>query len=347
MSSNYGIARAWLMASVILFGVLVACRGSSADSPAPNPGVAHAPASASPSDTAQKPASPAASATVSAHGFSGDRAFDQVAKLVGFGPRPPASDAIHKTQEYIIGQLHDFGCKVDTDDFTAPTPIGRLAMKNIVAKIPGTGSNIILMATHYDTDTLDPDDRKMTNFVGADDGGSSTGLMLEMARVLCGKPQAANIWIAFLDGEEAVQHWNIKTDSVYGSRELAAKLAVSGDLARVKAFILADLVGGKRSHMKPEANSTSWLVDIVWATAARLGHQDIFPRDPIGQIEDDHIPFMDRKVPVVDIIDLDTTNDVAYWHTPQDTLDKISAKTLQVVGDVILASLPDIIKHNR
>lgn len=288
-----------------------------------------------------------AAKTPAAQGFSGQNAFEQVAKLVAFGPRPPASDAIHRTQDYIIGQLRGFGCTVDTDDFHAPTPVGNLAMKNIVVKIKGASPNIILMATHYDTDTLDPDDRKLTNFVGADDGGSSTGLMLEMARVLCGKPQTATIWIAFLDGEEALRHWDLKTDSVYGSRELAAKLAVSGELSRVKAFVLADLVGGKNLHIKREANSTPWLTEIVWSTAARLGHQDLFPSDTVGGIEDDHMPFAERKVPVVDIIDLDIANDVPYWHTPQDTLDKISPHSLQVVGDVILASLPEIARHIR
>jgi Zn-dependent M28 family amino/carboxypeptidase len=171
--------------------------------------------------------------------------------------------------------------------------------------------------------------------------------MMEMARVLCGKPQPATIWIAFLDGEEALQHWNLKTDSVYGSRELAATLANSGELSHVKAFVLADLVGGKNLHIKREANSTPWLTDIVWSTAARLGYQDFFPSDTVGGIEDDHMPFVERKVPAVDIIDLDVQNDVTYWHTPQDTLDKISPRSLQIVGDVILASLPEIAKHIR
>jgi glutaminyl-peptide cyclotransferase len=278
-------------------------------------------------------------------GFSGDRAFEFVAKQVAFGPRPPDTEAIRRTQEYILGELRGFGCTVETDDFHAPTPVGRLAMKNIVVKIKGASPNIILMATHYDTDTLDPNDKKLTNFVGADDAGSSTGLMMEMARILCGKPQTATIWIAFLDGEEALQHWNLQTDSVYGSRELAAKLAVSGDLAHVKAFVLADLVGGKNLHIKRESNSTPWLTDIVWATAARLGHQNIFVPESVGGIEDDHMPFVERKIPAVDIIDLDTTNDVSYWHTPQDTLDKISPRSLQIVGDVILASLPEIARH--
>lgn len=319
---------------------LVSCKGSSADQPA---AAATAPASATASvQPAPQPTCP----TPPPATFSGDCAFDQVAKQVSFGPRPPASDAIHRTQDYMISQLKSFGCAVDTHDFHASTPVGSVAMKNIVAKIPGSSPNIILLATHYDTDTVGPPPqlRKMTNFVGADDAGSSTGLMLEMARVLCGKPQAATIWIAFFDGEEALVDWS-DTDSVYGSREMAATMALSGDLARVKAFVLADLVGGKNFHVKRDSETTQWLQDIIWSTAARLGHEDLFLSVHGDGMEDDHLPWKARKVPTVDIMDLDISGDVNYWHTEQDTLDKISPKTLQAVGDVIFASLPEIAKR--
>jgi glutaminyl-peptide cyclotransferase len=280
----------------------------------------------------------------SATGFSGDRAYDFVAKQVAFGPRPPDTDAIRKTQDYIIGQLKSFGCQVDSDDFHANTPNGRLAMKNIVAKIPGKSPNIILLGTHYDTDTIDAHDQKMTNFVGADDGGSSTGVMLEIARVLCGKPQLATIWIAFFDGEEAFKHWS-ETDSCFGSREMAAKLAASGELTRVKAFVLADLVGYKDLRIKQEGNSTPWLADIVWGSAVHLGQTEFFNADKVGPIEDDHLPFVHRNVPSLDVIGDVWEYPHVYWHTPQDTLDKISPRSLQAVGDVILNSLPEIANH--
>jgi glutaminyl-peptide cyclotransferase len=325
-------------AMLMLLLTLVSCKGSSADAnatAASTPAPAAATVAAMPAPTCKTP--PPAT-------FSGDCAFDQVAAQVGFGPRPPASDAIHRTQDYIIGQLKGFGCAVDTHDFHASTPVGSVAMKNIVAKIPGSSPNIILLATHYDTDTLDPQHKKMANFVGADDAGSSTGLMIEMARVLCGKPQPATIWIAFFDGEEALVNWT-DSDSVYGSREMAATMALSGDLARVKAFVLADLVGGKNFHAKRDSETSQWLQDIVWDTAARLGHKDLFISEHGDGMEDDHLPWKARKVPTVDIIDLDIAGDVSYWHTEQDSLDKISPKTLQAVGDVIYASLPEIAKR--
>jgi hypothetical protein len=318
---------------------LVSCKGSSADQNAATT------APATPAAVSQQTPAPTCK-TPPPQTFSGDCAFDQVAKQVAFGPRPPASDAIHRTQDYIIGQLKGFGCAVDTHDFHASTPVGSVAMKNIVAKIPGASPNIILLATHYDTDTVGPPPqlRKMTNFVGADDAGSSTALMLEMARVLCGKPQPATIWIAFFDGEEAFVSWS-DSDSVYGSREMAATLALSGELSRVKAFVLADLVGGKNFHAKRDSETSQWLQDIIWDTAARLGHQDLFLSLHGDGMEDDHLPWKARKIPTVDIIDLDTTGDVSYWHTEQDTLDKISPKSLQAVGDVIFASLPDVARH--
>lgn len=273
-------------------------------------------------------------------GFDGQKAYDFTAKLVSFGPRPPASEAIRHTQDYMIGQLKGFGCQVDTDDFHAPTPVGDLAMKNIIAKIPGKGQGIILLLTHYDT-------VRVENFVGADDGGSSSGLMLEMARVLCGaRERNANaVWIAFLDGEEAQSvingqaQWS-DTDSVYGSRELAAGMAVSGDLKRIRALILADMVGQKNLQIPREPSSTKWLTDLVWKTANRLGHGDVFlsTEDP-SAIEDDHGPFLKRRVPSLDIIEL---NDYQYWHTPQDTMDKISPKSLSIVGHVILASVGEL-----
>ncbi|HXU21504.1 MAG TPA: M28 family peptidase [Verrucomicrobiae bacterium] len=311
--------------------------GASADSS--SAAKAAAPLPASPS-AASLDAAPPASET---GGFDGRKAYEHVAKLVSFGPHPPASDAIHRVQDYIRSQLKMFGCATDEDDFNAQTPIGTLAMKNIVAKIPGNGQGIILLLTHYDTLRLD-------NFVGADDSGSSTGLMLEMARILCSQPKRANaVWIAFLDGEEAQvvtggqAQWS-DADSVYGSRELAARLAVSGKLKTIKAVILADMIGQRNLEIPRESSSTRWLTDLVWHTAKRLGYKDIFVSREEA-VSDDHGPFLSRNVPATDIIDYSGYVSPGYWHTPQDTLDKISARSLAVVGHVILESVAELQKR--
>lgn len=267
-------------------------------------------------------------------GFDGAKAYEFTAKVVGFGPRPPASDALHRTQDYIRAQLQSFGCVVDEDDFHASTPVGELAMKNIVVKIPGEGKGIILLMTHYDT-------LRMDKFVGAVDGGSSTGLMLEMARIMCGGKKGPNaIWIAFVDGEEALVNWHKDNDNTYGSRELAARMAASGELKHVHALILADLIGPKNPVFHRDSTSTRWLTDLVWKTAARLGYANIFISDETG-IQDDHESFLNRGVAAVDIIEL---NDYTYWHTTEDTIDKVSPRTLGIAGHVILESVNELQK---
>src|SRR4029077_9671131 len=144
-------------------------------------------------------------------GFDGKRAFAHVAKQVSFGPHPSGSAAIAKVQDYLLSELKSYGCSVETDSFGADTPIGRLSMKNILVKIPGEKPGILLLGTHYDTLLMD-------NFVGADDAGSSTAVMLELARLLCPQKGKYPVWIAFSDGKEAMKHWS-ETDSRYGSRQ--------------------------------------------------------------------------------------------------------------------------------
>jgi len=264
-------------------------------------------------------------------GFDGKRAFAHVAKQVNFGPRPSGSQALAHLQDYLQSELKSYGCSVETDSFGADTPVGRLAMKNILVKIPGDQPGIILLGTHYDTLLMD-------NFVGADDAGSSTAVMLELARLLCPQKGKYAVWIAFFDGEEAMKHWS-DSDSRYGSRQMAARLAASGDIKRIRAFLLADIVGGRTAQFLRESSSNPALIDIVWNTAAKLGYTTLFLNDTTSA-EDDHDSFMKRGVPAVDVIGDFVHN--GYWHTPQDSLDKISARTLAYVGNVFLESVKQL-----
>jgi len=272
-------------------------------------------------------------------GFDGKRAYEQVVKQLSYGPRPAGSAALAKLQDYLEAELKSYGCTVEADSFSADTPAGRLPMKNFLVKISGQKPGIILLGTHYDT-------KRLENFVGADDAGSSTGVMLEIARVLCAQkqPRKYAVWIAFFDAEEAVNREWQDPDNRYGSRQMAARLAASGDLKNVKAFLLADIVGGKTPHFKRDGDSTKWLKDLVWQVAARLGYGEVFVNAPTNFGGDDHFSFTARKVPSVDIMDLDTQNDVPYWHTPEDTIDKISPKTLAIVGHTILESVQELQK---
>ena len=279
---------------------------------------------------------------ISADGFDGSRAYDHVRHLVEIGPRPPGADEIHAAQSYIVGQLRGFGCQIEEHDFRGPTPIGDFMMKNIVAKAPSTGSGIVLYATHYDT-------LRMANFVGANDGGSGTGTMLELARVLCARKSTLNVWIVFFDGEEAQGQWTNRdsvqwtdTNNTYGSREMAASMSLSGDLKRVQAMILVDMIGSPNLKVKRDTNSTRWLTDLVWTTAARLGYENVFVNETTTVTGDDHLSFTRRGVPACDIIDFDI--ETTYWHTPQDTLDKVDPRSLAIIGHVLVAALPEIEK---
>jgi len=204
-------------------------------------------------------------------------------------------------------------------------------MKNILVKIPGDKPGIILLGTHYDTLLMD-------NFVGADDAASSTAVMLELARLLCPQKGKYAVWIAFFDGEEAMKHWS-DTDSRYGSRQMAARLAISGDLKKIKAFLLADIVGGRTAQFLRESSSTPALVDLIWNTSAKLGYSAIFLNESTAA-QDDHDSFLKRGVPSVDVIG-DFVNN-GYWHTPQDALDKISPKTLAITGHVFLETVKQL-----
>lgn len=280
------------------------------------------------SQAATFPPAPAAETT---GGFDGARAYKYVAEQVAIGPHPAGSEGIRRAQQYIIGQLKSVGCPVEQQDFHASwTPVGDVAMENILVKIPSANPNIILYGSHYDT-------KRIPNFVGADDAGSSTGVLLELARLLCARKNAETIWLAFFDGEEDFNFNWTDTDNTFGSRELAASMALSGELPRVKAMILLDMVGPANPVYKRETNSTPWLTDLIWSTAARLGYGSVFVNDR-AEIEDDHLSFLKRGIPSVDIIDLD----VPYWHTDQDTLDKVDPRTLAITGHVLIASLPEL-----
>jgi glutaminyl-peptide cyclotransferase len=292
--------------------------------------------------SAPLPVAPEAPPAQTTGGFDGQRAYAHVARLVAIGPRSPASEGNRRAQQYIQTTLKSYGCPVEAQDFGVDTPVGHMAMKNLLVKIPGASPNIILLATHYDTVRID-------NFVGADDGGSSTGVMLELARLLCPRKNAVSIWIAFFDGEEAqvvvdgVAQWT-DTDSRYGSREMAARMAAAGELPRVKAMLLADIVGSRDLRIKRESSSTPWLKNLVWSVAKRLGYANTFVSDETETaIEDDHDSFLSRGVPATDVIDLD----VSYWHTTGDTLDKLSPRSLAIVGHVFIESVGELDKKFR
>jgi glutaminyl-peptide cyclotransferase len=264
--------------------------------------------------------------------FSGASALEFTRQAVAFGPRPVDSPAHRKLQAYIVSKLKTFGCVVEHDTFTAQTPMGAKPMNNIIAKIPGQSKQIVVLTGHYDTKLM-----RNRVFVGANDAGSSTGFLLEMARVLCGKPAMNDIYLVWLDGEEAIENW-APNDSLYGSRHLAARWKEDGTLGRVKAVINLDMIGDVDLTVVHEWNSTPWLRKLVWDTAASLGYSRHFSMID-GAIEDDHIPFLRAGAPALDLIDFEYGPQNSWWHTEQDTVDKLSPRSFQVIGNVLLKVL--------
>jgi Zn-dependent M28 family amino/carboxypeptidase len=261
-----------------------------------------------------------------AAGFSGASALEFTGHAVAFGPRPSGSAAIRQLQLYILAQLKNCKCQVTEYAFTPQTPKGPIAMKNIVAKFPGTSGKAVVITGHYDT-KLFPG-RK---FVGASDGGSSTGLLLELARVLAGQPRTDDVYLVWLDGEEAVRTEWAGDDNLYGSRHLAEEWSKDGTAAKIKGLINVDMIGDAHLNIKQEQNSNARLRQLVWRSAADLGYKAYFLDEPIT-IEDDHIPFLQRGIPALDLIDFDYEP----WHRDDDTMDKLSAQSLEIVGTVVL-----------
>jgi Zn-dependent M28 family amino/carboxypeptidase len=259
------------------------------------------------------------------------RAFQYVKEFVSIGSRPPGSPGHAKAEQYIKSKLA--GDDVEVDSFTAKTPAGEFPIHNIVAKFPGKKDGIIVIAGHYETNYPLPKE-----FVGANDGGSTTGLLLELANQFRGKQlDGYSVWLLWTDGEEAFVKWSDK-DSLYGTKHLASKWQQDGTAKKVKAFILLDMIGDADLDVQRDNNSTPWLSDLIYQAATALGYQSHFFQQTTA-LEDDHLPFAKIGVPVVDIIDIDYGYANAYHHTTQDTLDKLSPKSLGIVGDVVLQTI--------
>ncbi len=269
--------------------------------------------------------------SISAKNFSGADAFALTRQAVALGPRPDGSAAIAKLRAMIRQHLSTLGCEVISDKFTAQTPDGPLAMENIIAKFPGKSGRAIAITGHYDT-------KKMASFVGANDGGSSTGMLLELASALQGRPRIDDVYVVFFDGEEAIHEWS-DTDSLYGSRHLAAKWSADGTNRRLKALINVDMTGDKNLRLTWDQNSAPSLRSLIWDVADSLGYSAAFPRQG-GAIEDDHMPFLSAGVRSVDLIDFESQN--TFWHTPRDTMDKLDPHSFEVIGAVVLKSIDEL-----
>ncbi|HEX4164690.1 MAG TPA: M28 family peptidase, partial [Bryobacteraceae bacterium] len=245
-------------------------------------------------------------ATAAAAKFQGKQALEYARRATSFGERPAGSPALKQTRDWIVSELKPLGGQLTLDAFTGHTPSGPIPMVNILLKFPGTSGKSVVVAGHYDTKHI-----PMVHFVGANDGGSSTGFLIEFARIAATLKHTDDLYVVFFDGEEALGEWT-DTDSRYGSRHLVEKWASDGTLARVKALINIDMIGDKELDLSNDSNSSGTLRAEVNKIAQGLGYAKYFRKEE-GAIDDDHKPFGDAGVSVIDLIDLDYGPAGSYW----------------------------------
>lgn len=261
---------------------------------------------------------------------AGERALEWTKEFVDLGPRPAGSDSLAVQHEMIVRALDRLSCTVEVDPFVAATPVGALPMRNIIARFGRTtDSPVIVISGHYDT-------LRMDGFVGANDGGSSAGFLMALAERMDRAGQEA-VWLVFFDGEESTVQWRDQ-DHTYGSRRLAAKWTGDGTVSRIRALINVDMIGDADLELVFEGNSDPTLRDTIWNLGWDLGYRRSFGRN-IGYIEDDHIPFLRAGVPSLALIDFTYGPRNAYWHTPQDTMDKLDRQSFATVLHVIEAAI--------
>jgi glutaminyl-peptide cyclotransferase len=265
--------------------------------------------------------------------IDGARAMQYTKEIVAFGPRWDSSKPIEQVRAYIKSKLK--GDQVEEDSFVSGTSAGQMPMTNIIARFPGAKDGIIVLGSHYETNYW----LRNTPFIGANDGAATSALLLAIADQLRGKKlEGYSVWIAFLDGEESfTRQWHTN-DALWGSRHMAKKMQDDGSSKKVKAFLLADMIGDADLDICRDENSTPWLEDLLLQAATRLGYQSHFFATTTA-VEDDHIPFARAGMPVADVIDIDYGYNNSFHHTVQDTVDKLSVDSLKISGDVILETI--------
>ena len=292
---------------------------------------------ASPATTPAATPAPTFSADVTAPTINSQRTWNYVKEFVAIGSRKPGSAGHQKAIDYLHSRLKQIGVEFEDDKFTAKTSRGEFQLTNVVAKIPGTKDGVIVLASHFETNYWLPD-----KFVGANDGGSTTGLLLEFANELKTKPggkrDGYSVWLVFDDGEESFQQeWN-DNDALWGTRHLAQKWQQDGTLKKIKALFVLDMIGDKDLDIQRDTNSTGWLEDLLYSAASKLGYQSHFFATEIP-VDDDHMPFQKLGVPVSDVIDINYGYNNAFHHTLEDTLDKLSPKSLEISGNTVLQAI--------
>ena len=264
--------------------------------------------------------------------FDGQRAFAEVEALVQISPRDAGTANGRIAAEHILQRLEDNGIAAEIDTFSDQTPDGQKTMHNVIGRIPGRTDRWIILGSHFDTMP------GIENFQGANDSGSSTGVLLEIARILALQQPEVGIMFAFFDGEEGIAGY-IPGDGLHGSRHMAARLVESGTDRKIDAMILLDMVGDANLHISIPANSSRELVKEVLEAAHSTGLLEYVSVSRKSMIIDDHVPFLEIGIPAIDLIDFKYGSQPGLhdlWHTSGDTLENITAESLEISGLITL-----------
>lgn len=267
----------------------------------------------------------------------GARAWAETSAFLAPGPRPAGTPAAAAAAARLQRRLGELGLKATLDEWPADTPNGALTCRNVQAVIPGRGRDFIVIGSHYDSKRLDG----CPGFVGANDSGSSSGLLLELARILhqvrpawCG-PELRLVWF---DGEESIGPMSA-TNGLHGSRRLVSQLARAGELGHCRAMFLLDMVGDRELTLTIPPDCDPKLTASLFAVAERQGVRHQVGTYSGGSLWDDHTPFAERGVPTLNLIDFSYGPNNSYWHSDQDTLDKLSGASLATAGNLLLGVL--------
>jgi len=283
--------------------------------------------------------SPAASISLQ-DAFNSRQAYAYTTEVAGFGERWPGSPGHKKTEDLIHQILQKNGAQIEADDFIATTPRGPIAVHNISGKFDVSANpnqDIFVLAGHYDT-LFKP------GFIGANDGASSTAILLAFADALAHQKSRMQIWLVWTDLEEAIHSFG-GADGLYGSRHLAEKLAGNRMISRIRGLFLLDMIGDQDLNVARETGSSGWLQNFIAQAANQLGYSRYFFQYETNII-DDHNSFIQVGIPAVDVVDaeygrmgirFDAMGE--FHHSNNDTMDKVSQHSLEVVGRTILLTL--------
>lgn len=265
-------------------------------------------------------------------GPDGQAMLENLRALVDLGLRSPGTKEAAKARNYLEENLKSSGLNVRLESFLAATPRGPVAMTNVIGRIPGSAADVLVLGTHWDTKT-----GIEKGFQGANDGGSGTVVLLEVARLAAAQEWPFSVEFVFFDGEEAFVKFS-QTDGLYGSREYVRKHKFEGDLDKIKAVFIVDMVGDRKLAFWNDTNSDPGLGKAIRSSAEELNLKNLFRPKP-ESILDDHFPFLDAGLPAALLLDFEYGPQNKYWHTKEDTMKQISKKSLVSTARLVLGTL--------